>query len=143
LIGLSEEYVKIESLQPYGRSVNAKVKIVNVGEVRVVSRGERRVADALVGDETASILLTLWDDEIERFSEDDVVDISNGYVSVFRGSMRLTAGRYGTITKIEEEIPEVNTDNNLSDREVEERQRFRRYDSGRGRSFRQDYGRRY
>lgn len=140
---MSEEYVKIESLQPYAKGVNVKAKIVNVGEVRVVSQGERRVADALVGDETGSILMTLWDDEIEGYSDGDVVEIKNGYVSVFRGSMRLSAGRYGTMAKIEEDMDEVNTENNLSDREVEERPRFRRREYDRGRSFRRDYGRRY
>jgi len=140
---LSQEYVKVESLEPYARDVNTIVKIVNVGEPRVVSRGERRIADALAGDETASIILNLWDDDIDTYTEGDVVEVKNGYVSVFRGSMRLTSGRYGTLEKSEEEISEVNTDVNLSDKEVEERQRSRRRSYGQRRPFRRDYRRRY
>ena len=138
MIDLSGEFVKVETLQPYAKSVNIKVKVVNVGEVREVSMGERKVADALVGDETGCILMTLWDDDITKYEEGDAVQITNGYVSVFRGSMRLSAGRYGAAEKIEEEIPEVNTENNLSDREVEDRRRF-----DRGGYQRRGYRRRY
>ncbi len=138
MIDLSEEFVKIETLQPYAKSVNVKAKVINIGEVRVVSMGERRVADVLVADETGCILMTLWDDDIKNYAEGDIVKITNGYVSVFRGSMRLSAGKYGTAEKIEEDIAEVNTENNLSDREVEERRSF-----GRGAGQRRGYGRRF
>jgi len=138
MIDLSEDFTKIETLQPYAKSVNVKAKVVNVGEVRVVSMGERKVADVLVGDETGCILMTVWDDDTTAYAEGDVVKITNGYVSVFRGSMRLSAGKYGASEKIEEDIAEVNAENNLSDREVEERRRFDR------RSYqRRDYGRRF
>ncbi len=140
MIDLSEEFVKIETLRPYAKNVNVKAKVVNVGEVRVVSMGERKVADALVGDETGCILMTLWDDDTTKYAEGDVVQVTNGYVSVFRGSMRLSAGKYGTAEKIEEDIPEVDSENNLSDREVEERRRFGR---GSGSYRQRGYGRRF
>lgn len=117
------KYVKVSDLKPYLEKVYLKAKIVEMGEIREVSRGERRVADALVGDDTGCIYLTLWDDSIEEFKVGDGIHIENGYVSVFRGSMRLGAGRFGTVTKIEEELPEVNTSNNISNQEVEERPR--------------------
>jgi len=138
MIDLSQEFVKIETLRPYAKNVNVKGKVLNVGETRVVSMGERRVADALIGDETGCILMTLWDDDTTKYAEGDVVQVTNGYVSVFRGSMRLSAGKYGTAEKIDEEIPEVNTENNLSERQVEEQRRF-----GRGSYPRRGYRRRY
>ena len=126
---MSEEYVKIGSLSSYSRGVNVKVRVVEKSEPRTVfSRrdgSEHRVAEALVGDDTGCILLTLWDTAIDEVSVDDVIDIKNGYVNTFRGSMRLNVGRYGTREKIEEEIPEVNTENNLSERTVS-RPRFER-----------------
>ena len=112
---MSEEYVKIGDLKSYSRRVNVRVRVVETGEPRTVASGHR-VAEALVGDNTGCILLTLWDKAIEDISVDDVIGIKNGYVNTFRGSMRLNVGRYGTREKIEEEIPEVNTENNLSER---------------------------
>lgn len=126
---MSEEYVKIGSLSSYSRGVNVKVRVVEKSEPRTVfSRrddSEHRVTEALVGDDSGCILLTLWDNAIDDVSVDDVIAIKNGYVNTFRGSMRLNIGRYGTREKIEEEIPEVNTENNLSERTVS-RPRFER-----------------
>lgn len=117
------EYVKVGDLKPYLGKIYLKAKVVEMGEPREVSGGEHRIAEALVGDESGCIYLSLWDDSIDQFAIGDTVHVENGYVSVFRESMRLTAGKFGTVTKIEEEISETNTDNNLSDQEVEQRPR--------------------
>ncbi|MEM0085264.1 MAG: hypothetical protein QW743_03990 [Candidatus Methanomethylicia archaeon] len=106
---------KIEQLKPNTRSVNLLVKVVSKGEPRTVSGGAHRVADILVGDETGAIYLTLWDDAIDRVNEGVTIMIRNGFVSLFRGSMRLNVGRYGSFEVLSKapEI-EVNTENNLS-----------------------------
>ncbi len=127
--------MKVGDLKPYLGKVYLKAKIVEMEEPREVSGGEHRIAEALIGDESGCIYLSLWDDSIDQFGIGDTVHVENGYVSVFRESMRLTAGKFGTVTKIEEEISETNTDNNLSDQQVEQRPRrsYRNYgdrDSG-------------
>ncbi len=124
-VNLAEEveYVKVGDLKPYLGKVYLKAKIVEIGEPREVSGGEHRISEALIGDETGCIYLSLWDDNIEQFKMGDAVHVENGYVSVFKESMRLTAGKYGTITKTEEELPEASTDNNLSNQRVEQRPR--------------------
>jgi len=44
-----------------------------------------------------------------------VIKIRNGFVSLFRGSMRLNVGRYGSFEAVEDAPEmEVNTENNLS-----------------------------
>jgi len=119
-----EEIGKVDGLKPGLRNVNVVVKLVNVGTPRTVfsrrDRTEHRVAEALVGDETGSIYLTLWDDQIEAYNPDDVLGIKNAYTSLFRGSLRLNIGRYGTVEKVDEEVGEVNTDNNLSEKRYEQ-----------------------
>ena len=113
-----ENYMKVETLKPSFRNVNLTVKITSIGSSRTfLSRRDRRehtVADVLVGDETGSVLMTLWDDQIEWFKVDDVVEIKNGYTILYKGSLRLNVGRTGSIRKIDAEIREVNTKNNLS-----------------------------
>jgi len=111
--------VKVGELSPTSRAVNVTAKVVSKSEVRNIAAGRdgapHRVSDALVGDETGCVYLTLWDDNIEKVNEGDTVNIKNGYVNLFRGNMRLNVGRYGTLEVAEEPLEgEVNTENNLS-----------------------------
>ena len=119
------EIVKVDALKPGLRNVNVTVKVVNIGEPRsVTSRRDisvHRVAEALVGDETGCVLLTLWDDQISVLNNGDVIEVKNGYTSLFRGFLRLNIGRRGTAEKVDREIGEVNTENNLSDQRHEYR----------------------
>jgi replication factor A1 len=131
----SEDMVKIETLTPNSRGVNTIVKVVSKGEVRSVTGRDysvRRVADALVGDETACLYMTLWDDKIDAINEGATLNITNGYINLFRGNMRLNIGKYGSYELVEDSpIDEVNTENNLSDKKYEQPRRFNRY-GGRG-----------
>ena len=115
---MSEALIKVGELRTYSRRVNLVAKIMERGEEReVFSRSDgssHRVAEALIGDETASVMLTLWDDDVDRFEVGDVIQISNGYANIFRGSLRLNIGRYGSAEKVDVEFDEVNTENNLS-----------------------------
>lgn len=125
----SEELVKIEELTPRSRQINVIVKVVSKSRVRdVTSRRDysvHRVADALVGDDTGCVYLTLWDDIIDKVNEGDAISIKNGYVNLFRGSMRLNIGRYGSLELLEESpISEVNTENNLSSKIYEQERRY-------------------
>jgi len=127
----SKELIKIEKLTPSSREVNIIVKVVSKSQVRDVTGGDytiRRVADALVGDETGCVYLTLWDDNIDKINEEATIRITNGYVNLFRGNMRLNIGRYGSFKLLEESpITEVNTENNLSDKQYEQERRYQPY----------------
>lgn len=129
------ETVKVESLTPNSRQINTTVKVVSKSPVReTVSRRDgstHKVTDVLVGDETGSVYMTLWDDNIENVKEDDVIDIKNGYIGLFKGSMRLNLGRYGSYTASSSTIESVNAENNLSDKQYEQERRDRpRYGGG-------------
>jgi len=108
----------VGELNPSSRAVNVLAKVVSKSEIRSIAAGRdgeaHRVSDALVGDETGSVYLTLWDDNIEKVKEADTILIKNGYINLFRGSMRLNIGRYGTLEPSDKTIAgEVNTENNL------------------------------
>lgn len=127
-----KELVKVESLSPSSKEVYVVVKIVSKGETREVpGRGgysTNKVADALVGDETASVYLTLWNENIEEISEGDTLNINNGYVKLLRGNMRLNIGKYGSYEVLSESpIEEVNIENNLSDKRYEQERRYSSY----------------
>lgn len=121
----SKEPMKVKELTPNSREVNVIVKVVSISQPRdVTSRRDlsrHRVTDALIGDETGCLYLTLWDEKIDEIAEGKTIRIENGYINLFRGSMRLNIGRYGSFESLEESpISEVNTENNLSDKEYEQ-----------------------
>jgi replication factor A1 len=141
---IEESYLKVEELTPQSRRINMTVKVISINPTRdVTSRRDdtsHRVTEALVADETGSVLLTLWDDTIDEVSEGDVYDIRNGYVRLFRGSMRVNTGRFGSLTPSDEVIDETNVENNMSDRQYEEERRS--YGGGGYGDRRQSYPRR-
>ncbi len=123
---------KVGELTPQSRAVNVTAKVVSKSEIRDIPMGRdgnaHKVCDALVGDETGSIYLTLWDDNIEKVNEDDTLRIENGYVTLFKGNMRLNIGKYGKMAAAEEPLEgEVNTENNVSSKTYDQpRRSFRR-----------------
>src|SRR5208337_854401 len=133
--GVPAPNVKVSELGPYSKQVNTTVKVVQKGEAReTVSRQDgttHRVLDALVGDDTGTIYMTLWDENIDKVNEGDSVNVKNGYVRPFKGSMRLNIGRYGSLEPAETPLGDVNTQNNLSDKVVEERP-YRSFGGGGG-----------
>jgi len=57
-----------------------------------------RVSTAIMSDETGTIKLTLWNDQIEMVNVNDVIRIENGYITSFRGEIQLNVGKFGTLT---------------------------------------------
>jgi replication factor A1 len=109
--------LKVKDLTPETKSVNVTVKVVSIGEPESVPArggGVRHVTEAKVGDETASVIMSLWEKQGEGVAENMILRIENGYVSLVRGHMRLNVGKYGRMDKSDTEIPEVNTEENLS-----------------------------
>jgi replication factor A1 len=116
------------------KSLNITFKVVEKGESReVTSRrdGEtHRVVDAVAGDSTGTVILSLWDDFIDTVNVDTTYRLENGYTSLFQGHLRLNIGRYGKIEEAEKSIDEVDMDNDLS---ATEHERPRRSYGGYGR----------
>ena len=130
---------KIAELTPQSRAVNVTAKVVSKTETRDIPMGRdgsaHKVCDALIGDETGSVYLTLWDDNIEKVKENDTLRIENGYVTLFKGNIRLNIGKYGKLQPAPQPLTtEVNTENNISNKTYEqERRPFRSgYGGGRG-----------
>ena len=128
---------KVGDLNPQSKAVNVTAKVVSKTEIREIPMGRdgspHKVSDALIGDETGVVYLTLWDDNIEKVNENDTVRVENGYVTLFKGNIRLNIGKYGKLEPAQTPLTaEVNTENNVSSKTYEqERRPFR----GGGRGF--------
>ena len=94
--------MKIKDLRDGVRGVDIEAKVIEKSETREVrSRYKNetyRVADAIIKDDTGTIKLTLWNEQIDQVNVDDTVKIENGYIRSFRGEIQLNAGKYGKLT---------------------------------------------
>lgn len=125
---------KVNDLTENSKNVNATIKVIEIGETKdIPSRfGDKRVCEVKVADASGSILLSLWDDQIGKIAVGDTLSIQNGYISIVRNSMRLNIGKYGKMLLSEEPLTEVNTENNVSERHVDQPERPRRSAYGGG-----------
>jgi len=117
---------KVRDLTPNSKQVNVLAKVINVGEPKEVMGkfgDPRKVCEAVVGDDTATIILSLWNEQIGQIQKDEVILVDNGYVSLVRGHMRLNVGRYGNLSKSTESIAEVNQTLDMSQQEFESERR--------------------
>ena len=93
--------MNISELKPGARRVDITVKIQEISPAREVTtrRGEQsRVATAVVADDSGTVKLNLWNEQIDQVKVNDTVTIENGYVDSFRGETQLNVGRYGKLT---------------------------------------------
>lgn len=84
------------------KRVSIEAKVTEMSDPREVTSRFKdqtyRVANATIADETGTIKLTLWNDQIDQVKVDDVVKVENGYITSFRGEIQLNVGKYGTLT---------------------------------------------
>ena len=94
--------MKINELHDGMKRVNIQARVTEKSDTReVVSRFKDqtyRVATATVSDETGTVKLTLWNEQIGLVKVNDTVRVENGYVTSFRGEIQLNVGKYGTLT---------------------------------------------
>jgi len=94
--------VKIAELRDGLRRIDVEAQVIEISEPREVrSRytGETfRVAEATISDDSGTIKLVLWNEQIEQVNVNDKIRIENGYIKSFRGEIQLNVGRYGKLT---------------------------------------------
>jgi len=92
----------IKDLRDGMKRVSVEGRVVEKGDTREVRSKYKdetyRIADAMVADETGSIKLTLWNEQIEQVDVDNIIKIENGYVTSFRGEIQLNVGKFGKMT---------------------------------------------
>ena len=82
---------------PIKRWSFGKGKITEKKEPRDVNTrfGNTRVANATMEDDSGSITLVLWGDEIDKVNEGDTVKIENGFVKEWNNTLQVSAGKFG------------------------------------------------
>jgi replication factor A1 len=92
----------IKDLQDGMKRVSVEAKVVEKGDAREVKSRFKdetyRIVDAVIADETGSVKLTLWNEQIEQINVGDNVKVDNGYVTSFKGEIQLNVGKFGKLS---------------------------------------------
>ncbi len=94
--------MKISELKPGTGNVTLEAEVASISEPRTINKygRELRVADVTLRDDSGTIVLALWNENIEKVSEGAKVKIENGYVNTWQDKIQLTLGRFGKISAI-------------------------------------------
>eukprot|EP01123_Difflugia_compressa_P009423 TRINITY_DN3125_c0_g2_i1.p1 TRINITY_DN3125_c0_g2~~TRINITY_DN3125_c0_g2_i1.p1 ORF type:complete len:157 (-),score=25.06 TRINITY_DN3125_c0_g2_i1:11-481(-) len=140
------KFVKCSDISPESDGYNVIVKIVRECFIIDVERSDKtrvKISEIIVGDETASIVMTLKDDQVNTFRPGEIIEVRNAKVEMIHlkqddsqqrppqqrppnakdhssSFMRLVVDKWGKIRKIDNyQNIEVNTSKNLSSVEYE------------------------
>ena len=96
--------MKINEIRLGMSEIKIVAKVTDVSEPREVRTKfgyNARVANAIIEDETGKIKLALWGNKIDEIGEGDKIEITDGYVTEFRGEIQLNVPKKGEIKRIE------------------------------------------
>lgn len=96
--------MKISELRAGATNVTIEAVVAAKQDPRevVTKYGKRlNVANVTLKDDSGSIAMSLWGKDAESINEGDKIKVTNGYVSEFRGSPQLSAGKFGKIEVLE------------------------------------------
>ena len=91
----------IEELRFGMKKVDVGARIVEIPPRKLITTeygNQCYVSNAKIADDTGTIRLSLWNDQIGNFHVGDQVEVENCYVSSFGGEQQLRIGRKGTIS---------------------------------------------
>ncbi len=94
LIGAEGDKMKIKEIYPGMRGISAVGKVVRKFEVREFQKGEStgRVCSMIIGDETGTIRLVFWNNQVDlaqEVNEEDILLLSDVYVRDNRGNKEI------------------------------------------------------
>jgi len=95
---------RIKNLKAGMKQINLKARVIEIPKSKLVYTRfgtMTYVSNALIADETGSIRISLWNQQIHIISEGDSINIKNGKVTRFGGELQLRIGRHGSLTVIE------------------------------------------
>ncbi|MEM3831325.1 MAG: OB-fold nucleic acid binding domain-containing protein [Sulfolobales archaeon] len=119
-------------------SVIARVLSTTKPRVIQTKKGSRTISEAIIGDDTGRIKLTLWGPRAGSVRENDVIRIDNAWTTSYKGEVQLNAGSRSNIEVVDiegfpesDQVPE-STPRSTSSRSFERRSFRGGFRRGRG-----------
>ncbi|MFA5365085.1 MAG: OB-fold nucleic acid binding domain-containing protein [Candidatus Bathyarchaeia archaeon] len=94
--------MKINELKDGMGKINIEATVIEKSDAREVrsryTNDTYMVADTTIEDETGTVTLVLWNEQVKQVNVGDRVKIENGYIKSFREVLQLSSGKYGSLT---------------------------------------------
>ncbi len=95
---------RIKDLKLGMKRIKLKAKVIEISKERIVSnrlKDVNRIANVKIADETGSIQLPLWNNQIDTFAVGDNIQIEDAYVKSYNGKLQLRSYRFERLIAIE------------------------------------------
>ncbi|MFT7615768.1 MAG: replication factor A1 [Candidatus Woesearchaeota archaeon] len=108
--------MKISDLKARSPVDEITLQVESMTEPREVRGGSLKVSDAQCKDDTGTVTVTLWNQEIDKVKTGDTIKITKGWTNEFQGKLQLSAGKFGQLEVVgasdapAEEAPKEPTD---------------------------------
>ena len=101
----------IKDLKSNQGNVDLVIEIVEKKEARTFNKfgKEGRVCNAVGRDDSGTVTLTLWNEDVDKVNAGDKIHLQNGWCSEFKGEIQISSGKFGKIEIVEQGNPEVLT----------------------------------
>jgi replication factor A1 len=95
---------RIEDLRAGMKNVNLKAKVLDIPKPNLVYTrwgNQAYVSNLLINDGTGTMKISLWNEQINKISEGDTIEIRNGSVANYKGELQIRIARNGSIDVID------------------------------------------
>ncbi|KAH8255750.1 hypothetical protein KR038_010005 [Drosophila bunnanda] len=113
--------IAIKDIKPGLKNINVIFIVLEVG-VATVTKENREVRNFKVGDHTACINVSIWDEPGKLIQPGDIIRLTKGYASIWRHCLTLYSGKNGEVFKIGEFCMIFNEGLNMSEPKRPEQQ---------------------
>jgi len=99
----------IRDLRSGMKQVNLRARVLETPKSKLVFTrfgNYASVANALIADETGTIRLCLWNEQIDSIAIGDTIQVENAQISTFRGERQLSMGKKGTLSSVKDFDPQ-------------------------------------
>ncbi|XP_053142097.1 SOSS complex subunit B2 isoform X2 [Hemicordylus capensis] len=97
----NETYFFIKDIKPGLKNLNVVFIVLEIGRVTKTKDGHE-VRSCKVADKTGSITISVWDELGSLIQPGDIIRLTKGYASLWKGCLTLYTGRGGDLQKIGE-----------------------------------------
>ncbi|TRZ23921.1 hypothetical protein HGM15179_003192 [Zosterops borbonicus] len=97
----SDTYFLIKDIKPGLKNLNVIFIVLEIGRVTKTKDGHE-VRSCKVADKTGSITICVWDEIGGLIQPGDIIRLTKGYASLWKGCLTLYTGRGGELHKIGE-----------------------------------------
>mmetsp|Transcript_34761 Transcript_34761/g.56302 ORF Transcript_34761/g.56302 Transcript_34761/m.56302 type:complete len:156 (+) Transcript_34761:119-586(+) len=122
--------IRLIDLRPTMKQITCVFIVLEKGAI-TRTKDDHSIHHALVADTSACVNLSLWDSQGEQLQPGDIVRMKGGYTSLFKGSLVISSGKFGTLERIGEfcmlftENPNLSTWTWVQDQDGSSRDKFR------------------